>query len=95
MRSRISGRTGRSGRQGHAQHAGFSVAAHAQQKRFPRAVSIITEINRIVASESDSANKLARVILQDFALTNKFSGWSIPFPTVNSAATSALYPKQS
>ena len=28
----------RSGRQGHAQHAGFPVAAHAQQERFPRAV---------------------------------------------------------
>ena len=38
---------------------------------FPALSSIITEINRIVASESDSANKLARVILQDFALTNK------------------------
>ena len=38
---------------------------------FPALSSIITEINTIVASESDSANKLARVILQDFALTNK------------------------
>ncbi|WP_041420843.1 serine/threonine protein kinase [Sideroxydans lithotrophicus] len=38
---------------------------------FPALSSIITEINQIVASESDSANKLARVILQDFALTNK------------------------
>jgi len=38
---------------------------------FPALSSIITEINKIVASESDSANKLARVILQDFALTNK------------------------
>jgi serine/threonine protein kinase len=38
---------------------------------FPALSGIITEINRIVASESDSANKLARVILQDFALTNK------------------------
>ncbi|OIR02247.1 serine/threonine-protein kinase PknB [mine drainage metagenome] len=38
---------------------------------FPALSNIITEINRIVASESDSANKLARVILQDFALTNK------------------------
>ena len=38
---------------------------------FPALSSIITEINRIVSSESDSANKLARVILQDFALTNK------------------------
>lgn len=38
---------------------------------FPALSNIITEINTIVASESDSANKLARVILQDFALTNK------------------------
>jgi HD-like signal output (HDOD) protein len=38
---------------------------------FPALSSIITEINKIVGSESDSANKLARVILQDFALTNK------------------------
>ena len=38
---------------------------------FPALSNIITEINEIVASESDSANKLARVILQDFALTYK------------------------
>jgi eukaryotic-like serine/threonine-protein kinase len=38
---------------------------------FPALSSIITEINKIVGSETDSANKLARVILQDFALTNK------------------------
>ncbi len=38
---------------------------------FPALSSIISEINRIASSESDSANKLARVILQDFALTNK------------------------
>jgi serine/threonine protein kinase len=38
---------------------------------FPALSNIITEINKIVASESDSANKLARAILQDFALTNK------------------------
>ena len=38
---------------------------------FPALSNIITEINLIVASESDSANKLARVILQDFALTYK------------------------
>jgi serine/threonine protein kinase len=38
---------------------------------FPALSSIITEINTIVASESESASKLARVILQDFALTNK------------------------
>jgi eukaryotic-like serine/threonine-protein kinase len=38
---------------------------------FPALSNIITEINQIVASESDSANKLASVILQDFALTYK------------------------
>ncbi len=38
---------------------------------FPALSNIITEINTIVASESESASKLARVILQDFALTNK------------------------
>lgn len=38
---------------------------------FPALSSIITEINTIVSSESESSSKLARVILQDFALTNK------------------------
>lgn len=38
---------------------------------FPALSSIISEINAIVASESESASKLAQVILQDFALTNK------------------------
>jgi serine/threonine protein kinase len=38
---------------------------------FPALSGIISEINKIVASESESANKLARVIVQDFALTNK------------------------
>jgi serine/threonine protein kinase len=38
---------------------------------FPALSNIITEINKIVASESDSANLLARAILRDFALTNK------------------------
>lgn len=38
---------------------------------FPALSSIISEINKIVSSESESSSKLARTILQDFALTNK------------------------
>jgi HD-like signal output (HDOD) protein len=38
---------------------------------FPALSGIISEINTIVSSESESHRKLAQVILQDFALTNK------------------------
>lgn len=38
---------------------------------FPALASVISEINRIASSDSESPSKLARVILQDFALTNK------------------------
>jgi len=38
---------------------------------FPALSNIISEINQIVSSESESSNKLARTILQDFALTSK------------------------
>ena len=38
---------------------------------FPALSGIISEINKIVASESESHGKLTQVILQDFALTNK------------------------
>jgi serine/threonine protein kinase len=38
---------------------------------FPALSGIISEINTIVSSESESHMKLAQVILQDFALTNK------------------------
>jgi HD-like signal output (HDOD) protein len=38
---------------------------------FPALSNIISEINLIVSSESESSNKLARTILQDFALTSK------------------------
>jgi eukaryotic-like serine/threonine-protein kinase len=38
---------------------------------FPALSHIITEINNIVSSETQGSSKLARVILQDFALTNK------------------------
>jgi HD-like signal output (HDOD) protein len=38
---------------------------------FPALSGTIGEINKIVSSESDGPGKLAKVILQDFALTNK------------------------
>ncbi len=38
---------------------------------FPALSSVISEINQIVSSESESTSKLAGAILQDFALTNK------------------------
>lgn len=38
---------------------------------FPALSGIISEINKIVSSDSSSAGKLAQTILQDFALTNK------------------------
>lgn len=41
------------------------------KKDFPAVSNIISEINQIVSSESESTSKLARTILQDFALTNK------------------------
>ncbi len=41
------------------------------QSDFPALSSIIGEINKVVASESESVGKLAQTILKDFALTNK------------------------
>ncbi|TAJ76375.1 MAG: serine/threonine protein kinase [Gallionellaceae bacterium] len=38
---------------------------------FPALSGTISEINKIVSSESEGPSKLAKVILQDFALTNK------------------------
>lgn len=38
---------------------------------FPALSSTISEINKIVASESESASKLTKTILQDMALTNR------------------------
>lgn len=38
---------------------------------FPALSGIISEINRVVASESESTSKLTQIILKDFALTNK------------------------
>ena len=37
---------------------------------FPALSNIISEINKIVSSDSEGSNKLARTILQDFALTS-------------------------
>lgn len=38
---------------------------------FPALTSIISEINQIVSSDSENSSKLARTILQDFALTSR------------------------
>lgn len=38
---------------------------------FPALSGIISEINKIASSEAEGPNKLAKAILQDFALTNK------------------------
>lgn len=42
-----------------------------RDNEFPALSSTISEINKIVASESESAGKLTKAILQDLALTNK------------------------
>ena len=49
----------------------FLLRRMRSKQDFPALSNIITEINKIVSSDSESANKLASVILQDFALTNK------------------------
>ena len=49
----------------------FLLRRMRSKQDFPALSNIISEINKIVASDSESANKLASVILQDFALTNK------------------------
>jgi HD-like signal output (HDOD) protein len=49
----------------------FLLRRMRSKKDFPAISSVISEINQIVSSESDCASKLARTILQDFALTNK------------------------
>ncbi len=41
------------------------------QSDFPALSNIISEINQIVSSDSESSSKLAQTILQDFALTSK------------------------
>ena len=49
----------------------FLLRRMRSKKDFPAISNIISEINLIVSSESGSSSKLARTILQDFALTNK------------------------
>ena len=49
----------------------FLLRRMRSKQDFPALSNIISEINKIVANDSESANKLASVILQDFALTNK------------------------
>ena len=49
----------------------FLIRRMRSKSDFPALSSIISEINMIVASDSASSSKLARTILQDFALTNK------------------------
>lgn len=47
------------------------LGAMQDDQGFPALSGTISEINQIVASESESAAKLTKAILQDFALTNK------------------------
>lgn len=49
----------------------FLIRRMRSKSDFPALSGIISEINKVVASESESSGKLARIILQDFALTNK------------------------
>ena len=49
----------------------FLLRRMRSKQDFPAISNIISEINQIVSSESGSSSKLARTILQDFALTNK------------------------
>lgn len=49
----------------------FLLESMRSQSDFPAISNIISEINQIVSSDSGSSSKLARTILQDFALTTK------------------------
>ncbi len=49
----------------------FLLRRMRSKSEFPAMSNIISEINKIVSSESESSSKLARTILQDFALTSK------------------------
>lgn len=49
----------------------FLIRRMRSKSDFPALSGIISEINKVVASESESSGKLARIILKDFALTNK------------------------
>ncbi len=77
MRQALLGYLGES-RQGEAVQSGnkngtleFLIRRMRSKSDFPALSNIISEINKIVSSESESSSKLARTILQDFALTNK------------------------
>jgi eukaryotic-like serine/threonine-protein kinase len=49
-----------------------SLLYRMQKKReFPALSNVISEINKIVSDDTEGSNKLARTILQDFALTSK------------------------
>ena len=50
---------------------GFLLRRMRSKGDFPALSGTISEINKIVSSDSESPRKLAQVILQDFALTNK------------------------
>ena len=49
----------------------FLIRRMRSKSDFPTLSGIIGEINRVVASESESSGKLAQIILKDFALTSK------------------------
>ncbi|MDX8379791.1 MAG: HDOD domain-containing protein [Gallionella sp.] len=49
----------------------FLLNSLRNQSDFPAISNVIAEINQIVSSDSGSSSKLARTILQDFALTTK------------------------
>lgn len=49
----------------------FLIRRMRSKSDFPALSGIIGEINKVVASESESSGKLAQIILKDFALTNK------------------------
>ncbi|MDP2144183.1 MAG: HDOD domain-containing protein [Gallionella sp.] len=49
----------------------FLLQRMRSKQDFPAISGVISEINNIVSSESESSSKLASVILQDLALTNK------------------------
>jgi serine/threonine protein kinase len=50
---------------------GFLLQRMRSKQDFPAISGVISEINKIVASEDEGSNRLTSVILQDFALTNK------------------------
>lgn len=77
MRQALQEYLGEAGEAVNAQRGGdhstleFLLRRMRNKKDFPALSASISEINRIVSSESTSSSKLASVILQDFALTTK------------------------